>query len=86
MPPAGDPNRQRNIYLMVTAVVLVIVWLLWTVISPGDSSSSSPTTATTPTTVTVPTTATVPTVGTTATVPTTATTGTTSTTGDPEGH
>ncbi len=80
MPPAGDPNRQRNIYLMVTAVVLVIVWLLWTVISPGDSSSSSPTTATTPTTVTTPT------VGTTATVPTTATTGTTSTTGDPEGH
>ena len=43
-----DPNRQRNVYLMIGAVVVVIIWLLWTAISPGGSSTPSPTTGTTP--------------------------------------
>ena len=68
MAPSTDPNRQRNIYLMIGAVAVVIIWLLWTAISPGGSTTPSPTTSTTPTTSTMPTTGTTGTTQTTAAV------------------
>jgi hypothetical protein len=75
MAPSTDPNRQRNIYLMIGAVAVVVIWLLWTAISPGGSSTPTAAPQTTSTIVTTPT------AGTTGTIDTVGTTGTTDTTG-----
>jgi len=83
MAPSTDPNRQRNVYLMIGAVAVVVIWLLWTAISPGDSSTPTPAPQATSTIVTTPATGTTGTIGTTGTTDTTggfdtiATTGTT---------
>ena len=81
MAPSTDPNRQRNIYLMIGAVAVVVIWLLWTAISPGGSSTPTAAPQTTSTIVTTPTAGTTGTIGTVGTTDTTGAFDTIGTTG-----